>query len=364
MLAARLSALTATGSENEGQELKEILGEIALLPASSVVRAGREIAISARLAWPELPRQVTTGIWAHLRQLLWARPEPRRQSAGDPSFQLDILKTNSDYAWLFLFYPNGYLREAALNCINAAPQSPFFLTALALRLNDWAEPVRHAAKRCIERVSPQISTAIAADAAFYLLDRRFVWGRWGDEASSLDPILGRDDVLAALAERLRSQADGAMAASLRHLLRYPGSEDHLPMLAARAVQPLVRAVAYQSLITGKASWRVGYKWIWDDKAYGVKSLIPNFETRTIKRERSPLDYIAEGICDKSAFVRKTVADAVITVRRELPIEEGVITILTKDRNAAVRSRADFMLRHPVQNGSHQVNQLTKPDNQT
>jgi len=305
-LAARLLALASADSDTVGHELKEIISEIAALPPSSIARASREIAINARHWY-----------------------------GGDPIDNKN-LKSNSDYAWLFLFHPNGYLREAALNRLDAAPQSPFFLSALAWRLNDWVVPVRRAAKRCIERVSSQIPPAVAADAALYLLERRIASGYWRNEATILDISLERADVLAALADRLQSRPDGPMAACLRHMLRYHrGIDNHLPQLAAGAIQPSVRAVAYRCLITGKAHWRVG----WGEQ---------NLEFREIARAHSPADYIAESVRDRSALVRRTVADCMIAVRQQLPIDESLIAILAKDRNPAVRSRADFMLRHPLQ----------------
>ena len=57
-----------------------------------------------------------------------------------------------NFAWLFLFHPSGYIREAALDSIVTPPTSAFFFAALAWRLNDWAGPVRKAAERCAVRV--------------------------------------------------------------------------------------------------------------------------------------------------------------------------------------------------------------------
>jgi hypothetical protein len=252
---------------------------------------------------------------------------------------------NPDYAWLFLFHPDGHVREAALQSVNAFPGSAFFLAALAWRLNDWVEPVRAAARRCVERISIEVPAAVAADAAPYLLERRLVWGRWHDEAEALDLIFARSDVLAAVATLLQKRPTGSLGACLGNALRYPSIDPYLPQLAAAAIQPAVRAIAYRCLISGKAIWPIGFEWAWIDKVYGLRRRIPTLHTRNIQRDRPAVDFVSAGIRDKSPFVRKVVADAMIAVRTQIPNEEALAAHLAMDRSSAVRSRADFLLRH-------------------
>lgn len=306
--------------------LRGALAELDGLPPAVIARAAQEIADA-----------VSYGSWYRrsLMEELFGRWSERQ-----------LMTRNGIYAWVFLFHHDGHVREAALDKVRAAPASPFFLAALAWRLNDWVEPVRHAARRCIERIAAEIPAAIVADAALYLLNRRFVWGRWHDEAKTLDFIFARDDALAELAKRLQSRPNGPMAACLRGALQYTGIDPHLPWLGARAIQPSVRAVAHQCLISGKARWQKGYEWMWIDKVYGLRKRIPAFETRELRRERPIASYIADGLLDKSAFVRKIVADAMIAVRSQIPDEGDLVARLANDPNPAVRSRADFMLRHP------------------
>jgi hypothetical protein len=120
----------------------------------------------------------------------------------------------------------------------------------------------------------------------------------------------------------------------------------LPRLAAAAVQPSVRAAAYRCLISGKAIWPVGFESIWIDKVYGLRRRAPMLETRTIQRDRPAADFVEAGIRDKSPFVRKVVADAMIAVRAQIPNEEKLVAHLAADRSSLVRSRADFLMRHP------------------
>jgi hypothetical protein len=345
-LAARLSALRSVRRATD-EETGVLLTEMATIPTELVVHAGQEIAKAAGLGWwrMPLPLQFVPAGTRFRRFLL--KLGGQRQPQPLPS-ERDLLNRNPDYAWVFLYHPDGHLREASLHAINTLPPAPFFTSALAWRLNDWVPQVRQAAKRCLQRVAPQIQARVAADAAFYLLARRFVWRRWRDEASILDQIFERDDVLAALAAELEVRATGSLVACLRQAMRFPGFDRHLPGLAAGAAQPSVRAVAYQSLISGKVSWPVGFEWFWVDKIYNKRRIVPTLQARDIGRNGSLDDILAAAIHDRSAFVRKIVADAMITVRSQVADEAPLVAKLAADRSAAVRSRADFMLRHPAQ----------------
>jgi len=346
-LTAKLAALRTHIGQSD-HELPAVLAELSVLPPHLVVRASREIATAARLGWwqPEtLPKRVVVASrararWWRFMKLFELKP------LRVPSDR-ELLQINHDYAWLFLFHPDGYLREAALDHIRGPPTSPFFFAALAWRLNDWARPVRLAAQRCAERVLPDVAVADAAGAAPYLLDRRTAWGRWTSEPKLLDNVFEREDVMAALALQFRESPIGALATRLRHCLRYPSIDRHLPELAAAAVGPAVRAIAYQCLISGKATWPVGFEWIWIDKVYGIRRRVPKLATRDIPKTRPAVELIRNAARDKSPFVRRVAADALITARAQLPAEavEALIADLEKDKSPAIRSRADFMRRH-------------------
>lgn len=329
-LTARLGTL-ASPRWNADAELQTILAELSTLPAHLIVRASREIAVAAQLGWQpftDLMRSAFVGEPVYVRDLALMRRSP-------------------DYAWLFLFHPSGHMREAALDAIQDPPRSPFFSAALAWRLNDWAEPVRRAARRCGERVLQHTAADVAADAALYLLDRHLVWGRWSGEAKVLDRMFDRKEVMVRIAAQLSRRATGPMATCLRQILRYQGFDEHLPGLAANAIQPSVRAIAYRCLISGQATWPVGYEWAWIDKVYGLRQRVPKLETRGIQRS-VPLSTIAgNAVRDRSAFVRTIAADALIIIRAQVPDLEALIAVLETDRSPAVRSRADFMRRHPL-----------------
>jgi hypothetical protein len=167
----------------------------------------------------------------------------------------------------------------------------------------------------------------------------------------LDLVFGRTDVISAVAARLQQQSTGSLATLMRNALRYPGIDEHLPRLAANAVQPSVRAIAYQCLITGKANWQVGFDWVWVDKIYGVGRNIPKLASREIKAAGPAGDRIRAAAHDRSSIVRKIAADALIADRAQSPDSAALIARLAKDRNSAIRSRADYLLRHPPEPSS-------------
>jgi hypothetical protein len=321
-LSAQLSALsTQRFRALPDSELQDVLAGFSELPAKLIVDASREMTDVVSPYEPSLLEQL-------------------RKS------EQQLMKRSHDYAWFFLFHRSGYVREAALDAINAPPASAFFLSALAWRLNDWVGAVRRAAVRCAERVFPRISPEVGASAAPYLLDRRFVWARWSDEAKVLDAVFGRTDVMAALAMRMQEQQTGPFASCLRHALRYPEIDKHLPYLAVDAVQPSVRAAAYQCLISGRATWPVGYGWIWVNKIYGLRKRARTLDSRDIQIASPAVEWIRKGIHDRSVLVRRIAADAMVGARAQIPDADRLIAVLANDRSPAIRSRADYMLRHP------------------
>ena len=348
---SKLSALgTRLGLTQSDHELKQILAELSTLPANLVVRASREIARKAHLGWWQPRMRPLRVVAAGPARLVWTRLKKVLRlewPSHDVPSEQKLLKTNNDFAWLFLFHPSGHLREAALDCINSPPTSPFFFSALAWRLNDWVRPVRQAAERCADRVLHRTAPDVAASAALYLLDRHLVWGRWSNESKALDRTFEREDVMAGLAAQLARHSTGPLANCLRHALRYPAIDEHLPRIASTAIQPSVRAAAYRCLISGKATWTAGFEWAWIDKVYGLRRRVPKLETREIQRTGSVAEVIKEAIRDKSNVVRIVAADGLIAARSQLLGAAELIAKLANDQSPAVRARADFMLRHPA-----------------
>lgn len=302
---------------------------IAGLPAAAVSTAAYEIRGAARMNWWTVQRPF-------LLRLFTTRKTPAMLMVEQPRF-----------AWLFLFHGDGRIRQAALDRLETPPTSPFFLAALAWRLNDWASEVRAAAKAAAERLLPATSPDIIASVAMDLLDREFHWSRWTDEVAPLNAAFARPDVVAALAEIFLRSPNGPLANRLRYVLRYPAYDAWLPSLARDAVQPSVRATALKCLVTKRVSWPIGFEWKWIDKTYGERRREMALDSRLIEPS-APLDrLIVQGLRDPSPVVRRVAADALIEHRGQMSGVAELIAGLAKDRNPSLRERADYMIRHPL-----------------
>ena len=267
---------------------------------------------------------------------LWARKRSLvGRLTGNAYSEHDLLRMEPQYAWLFLFHGNGYVRQTALDTISAPPRSPFFLAGLIWRLNDWVLPVRQAAKRCFERILSLIDPGFAADAVVALLTRSQSWGRWTEEKQIFFAVLARDDVAAELAKRLRLSVRGKLAACLRIALRHPSIDKHLPTLADRAIEPAVRALALRCLIARSATWVAGYSWIWVDKIYGQRRRVLTFDSRPLAIASDPEKWIANGVRDRSSAVRWVAAGELMRLQPAIPDADQLIDRLARDRSPSI-----------------------------
>lgn len=304
--------------------VQDALSQIGDLPPEIVTRADGAIAWSARLHYPH----GTNADWARLR-----------------ANHTEALLSQPDLALLFVFHRDGHLREAALKRIHGGLPGAFFFAALAYRLNDWAAPVRQAAMACAERTFPKTKADVIAAAGLYLLDREQHWRRWSGEAAVLERAFARPDVNAELAGIICAARDGAMGAVLRNALRRPGMDSHLPRLAADAFLPSVRAVAFRSMIEGRARWPVGRERQWIDKSLGKERRVMAFAERAVERPRPLGALIAQAAADPAANVRKIAAEGMVEHGGALPNLEELMGALAGDRCKGVRERIDFLRRH-------------------
>ncbi|MBU6396056.1 MAG: hypothetical protein KGQ75_15910, partial [Sphingomonadales bacterium] len=109
------------------------------------------------------------------------------------------------------------------------------------------DPVRGAPRTGSTRRSGEFSNVTSG--AFYS-----AINRW------LDAVLNRRDVASELAAQIIERPSGPTARILRGALQTPWMDSFLPQIAGSAVQPATRAVAYETLIAGQASWPNGWRW--------------------------------------------------------------------------------------------------------
>jgi hypothetical protein len=305
------------------QQIKSLVDQIGKLPNDMIARLDGEIAGAAEL-WSWRRTGVVSTVLGTLQ----------------PS-DAELLNRFPELAYLFVFHRDGFLRERALDQMQEL-RSPFFITALAYRLNDWVPQVRAAAKRCADRIFPSTDAKMLADASFFLLGRRYGWGRWIDEAEALDRALCRRDVVDVLEVTLRNARAGAMGEILRYASRWQAIDIHLEGLAAEAFLPSVRGVALQELIEGIARWPVGWRRQWIDKMYGQFRLVRQYEERPISRSLSLEALVEQGARDRSGAIRKIAATALVKHRASLSNRDAIIALLERDRSPAVRNRIEWV----------------------
>jgi len=282
---------------------------------------------------PSLPDKV-------FRFLNPAIPErrPRRRAES-----LDLLKQTPRLEYLFLFHSDGYVREAAVQKLAATP-SPFFASALALRLNDWVPQVRRAAGQAIGRIFGDGDAPVLAEAALFLLARTPFWSRNPAAVSVLSDALTRSDVVEALLLRLETRRDGLALDAQRAAMMSPALDGHLLTLATKANNPAARMIAFDALLRGEVRRRTGFRRQWIDRAFNLYRRVPTFDRRNIERPLPLRDLIGLAAQDRSAAVRRIAGDVLVTNRRDLPDIAPLLAQLRHDRSAAVRQRIAFIDR--------------------
>jgi hypothetical protein len=306
-------------------ELPAVLAHISALPAASISQADPVIATVANLS-------------------RW-RPEPAwhdklfRPYLSDKEQLLRL----PNLRYLFIFHRDGRMREAALHRITGALESPFLFAAVAMRLNDWAQPVRVAALACTKRCFPLTSADVIANAATSLVLHQDSWGRWGVEREAMETTLARPDVAEELARILCEGQTGPVSRIFRRVLKNSSIDPHLPQLAANARQPWVRAVAVQAIADMRAAWLVGREWQWIDKSMGRRARAPKFDFRDIKLSFDKAGVIRAAASDASPIVRRAALTAVIQHWRGRNEAHELALTLRSDPSPSVRERAAFIL---------------------
>ncbi|MFC5372764.1 hypothetical protein ACFPIF_09390 [Brevundimonas faecalis] len=260
----------------------------------------------------------------------------------EPGDDMAQLKAQPALAPIFLSHADGRVREAALDQLTEI-RSAYVVCALALRLNDWAAPVRYAAIECAARLLGATPPDALAQAAMEILPRRHAWSRGDKALLRLDVALARPDVVQALVDHLATAPTGPGLRLLAEISRTEVVDPWLEHLAVNAAQPNVRALAYRFLIEGEAAWPEGFTHVWIDKTYGVKRRVRRYGRRPLGIPTDRRRWIAAGIRDRAASVRLEVADALIRHRRDLRAPADLARLLSDDRHPGVRLRARFVL---------------------
>lgn len=308
--------------------VERVLSILDTLPPSSVVRADYE------LRW-------VLGLYD-------ASPygsELSRQGMYWTEKGISRLTKVPELAYLYLFHANGRIRQSALARIEKGARSPFFVAAIALRLNDWAAPVRVAATRCADKVFPLTDPSIVEAAAYFLLSQRYEWRRWSaSETGPLDRALQRPDVAERLVEKLADATAGPVGRLLRSARRGPGFDQWLPRLALEARHPELRKVALQALIQRSIRWPSHRERRWIDKSMGRHRETWVSASRPIESNMSVEFAMLTAARDRSAAVRRVAVVALLTHGRDLAGFDEAAAILRQDKSKVLRERTAYALQ--------------------
>lgn len=327
-----------TGTQNMIEEYRNALRG---LPASAVPRASDEIRnIAGMYRGYHSPAQ-TMSLGDRIMSIL-----------GRNVTLPHMLKSYPDMGWLVLFHGNGYLRQAALENLNSAPQSEFEFTAIIYRMNDWVENVRILAERYFKEFDRQTEPSIVGDAAFFLLAQASKLSRWNERGRNLfEAGVYRSEVLNYMKGQFLSQRTGSVGRTLQQVLKRPDFDPELAELARNAKLPSVRAIAMDTLLNDRARWFVGYGKEWINKPLGVSRRVAVFETRPIHVETDFDELLKLASSDRTAQVRKIAADALIAKRHDATAEmDSIAQVLQSDKSSSVQSRIDFYLRERQEKG--------------
>jgi len=172
--------------------------------------------------------------------------------------------------WLNLSHPDGRIREQTLHTLPARIPGTLYAILVLLRLNDWAAPVRAAARHRLADFAAATAPQHLAAALGYILRYWTSWGRMSP-ASKQDAlsVLLSDAVAAQLATALARSPAGPMTTLLAQLGQVATIDRHLPHIAAHAIQPALRAKVYQSLLSGKTTWVAGKEQEWIERRHNL-----------------------------------------------------------------------------------------------
>ena len=186
-----------------------------------------------------------------------------------------------------------------------------------------------------------------AAALGYILRYWTSWGRMSP-ASKQDAlvVLLSDAVAAQLATALAQSPAGPMTTLLAQLGQVATIDRHLPHIAVQAIQPALRAKAYQSLLSGKTTWVAGKEQEWIERRHNLYRWRTHLDSRplTITVEHDPT--LQQAAADRSPIVRRVAADAIIAALPHLgPSEQHLAARLAVDPNPSVAERGAYILHH-------------------
>jgi hypothetical protein len=248
--------------------------------------------------------------------------------------------------WIDLCSEDGFKREKTLRTLSGAAPNAFLFSMALRRLNDWVIQVREAACDALPVIAKATNPEIVVDVLCSTLPHWNSWGRMNDqEKQALLEIIAIEQVGCSLRTRILSATSGPMTTILSQAGRTEILDNYLTEIAKKAIQPSVRAKAYQCLLEGKIVWLAGRTWVWIDKQYCKGSFKPILGERNLHFTTSFLDTLKSAATDCSPMVRRIAGDSLISALDKIGVESlEMAQLLASDSSPSVAERGKYALK--------------------
>lgn len=243
-----------------------------------------------------------------IRWALW-----QAKSIYKPAVWRFWLKPAESIPWVDLCSENGFKREHALRAmIVGAPNVFFFIVVTAL---------------------------------FRLLPCWNSWTRMDEDSKTL--ILGiasSPDVKGQIVSRIVHSSVGPLSLIFSQLSRNEIFDSRLDEIAKHAIQPMVRARAYQSLLDGKMTWLSARVWEWRDIRYCKGYYKPVLGSRPVRSAENKIAILQVASIDPSPVVRKVAVDYLIREMTNNALDHALVSLVNRfaaDKSASIAERGKF-----------------------
>ena len=321
--------------------IEELKQEGSFIPAKSVPRAAVEIQEALGLGVRFFRKPSASEPIKLLRYILNSQPISPKE------YLLKCLDRQSGLGTFLQFHRDGYIRETSIKSLVAAPHGAFEFTSIVYRLNDWVSQVRDATSIYAASYFPLTDPKTIASSALFLLPMIDSFNRWKpDTARLVADTFWRDDVLNELEILMLQNPKTGLGRPLNALMRCSYFDKSLPKLAMFAKQPIVRAMALDSLINKRARFVNGVKKQWIDKVYNLSRNVPNYVDREFEHSEDIAKLLLLGAKDRASSVRKIIAASLNqTSHAPIAAKNEVAKLLANDSSPAVRLQVDFFMKN-------------------
>lgn len=255
--------------------------------------------------------------------------------------------------WIDLVSWDGHVRERVLRTLSGPVPNGFFFALALRRLNDWVPEVRAAARETLPPLARDSMPEHVAEALCAMLSTWTSWGRLEDvDRQVLVTLLALPKVDELVKHKVISSAAGPMAFMLSQITRSKVLDGHLPDIAAKAVQPAVRAFAYRSLLAGKVVWIKTQQWTWTDVSACRGRMQTITDERPLITQHASLALLGAALADRSPIVRRIAGEVLVRNAADLgDAARPLVHQLAEDVSPGLAERGAFILRNLAQSNT-------------